>query len=96
MKSKIVLHKHPSAIERLFNKVIYNCETVYVVPEHKPAPDPYEGMSDAEIIAKLNEENRQLKYENHRLRRERNQSYTFGIASGCCLSNATHMMNSRK
>ena len=61
MKATITLHKKPSIIERIVNRVFFGCKTEYIVPELAPKPDPYEGMTDEQIIIALKKENEWLK-----------------------------------
>ena len=61
MKATIVLHKNPSIIESIINRVFFGCKTEYVVPEHEPKPDPLEGMTDEQKIEYLKLENKMLK-----------------------------------
>lgn len=63
MKATITLHKEPSIIEKAINLIFFGCKTEYVVPKPEPKPDPYEGMSDKEIIARLKQENARLRNE---------------------------------
>lgn len=82
MKSRVIVHERPSMIERLFSKVLNNCELVYVPPKRKPKKDPYEGLDDKEIIAKLKEENRSLKRRIYELESDLNTAACFATTYG--------------
>lgn len=94
MKSKVIVHERPSAIERLFSKVLNNCELVYVPPKRKPKKDPYEGLNDKQIITKLKEENRSFKEEIYSLKCKvrRLESESHIARSYAILNNYNNMM----
>jgi hypothetical protein len=61
MKATITLHKNPSIVEIVINRVFFGCKTEYIVPEATPKPDPMEGMTDEQKVEYLKKENKILK-----------------------------------
>lgn len=73
MKATITLHKNPSIMEIVINRVFFGCKTEYIVPEPAPKPDPMEGMTDEQKVEYLKKENKILKRKLRNAARKKNE-----------------------